>query len=396
MNSINGPQLNATGYDSETGFVAGNGSLSMPRKDELSDHTDNVVLLDKGVIVFILATVVCVSIIANMLIIIVINKDKVLHRAPFYYMLCISVMDMFKGIFCLPFVIEVVLHDFQWLYQEETCIALAFETSFYTTCSALGIVAIAIDRYLSLSAAKMYSKCIKVYWNRIVIATSCGVAFCISFPPVFDKDTYKFVSMEMQCTLYHLPYRENKTFGYTVTFVCMLLLTLFLYCRLFLFMRSHRRMVPMAFQPARSRDWTFLGPRTNGQILVNHVNGVFTGPLNPMISHTQTFQNIQQMTTTNISIKHNNETRLFFAISASFIVLWIPYLFQSFVKVFRSDVLLPPTFIALSTLSSFAHVAVTPVIGLFLASPIRSSLSIKFKDICQRRRYVGVASSEKT
>lgn len=369
------------------------GIITVTSANKINVEEETIWLNQTWIICFLVA-VVSVGILGNFLIMYVINSEKGLHRAPYYYLLCISVMDMFKSIFCLPFVIEVVLHNFQWGYKNETCIALAFETSFYTISTAVALVAIAVDRYLSFSATKMYNKCLKVYWNRIVIAVGCGVSFCISFPPVFERGTYKFVPLEMQCTLYHLPYRENKTFGYTVTFVCMLLLTMFLYCRLFHFMRSHRRMAPLTLEPARSRDWTFFGPGTNGQLLANHMNGFLTGAANPIVTNNHfMLQQVQRRTRDRLG-KNNHETRLFFTISVFFIVLWIPYLFQTFTKVFDSELVLPGTFITLSALLSYAHVAVSPLIGLCLGSPIRSAIAAKCQEVLKRKTYHGVATSE--
>lgn len=348
--------------------------------------------LDKPLILTFLLVFVVTSITGNIAVIYVINSDKTLRRAPFHYLLCISVMDLFKTIFCLPFVIEVVLNNFKWEYKDETCVALAFETAFYTTSTAFGIVAIAIDRYLSITASRTYKTCLKNVWNRVVIATGCGVSFCISFPPVFEKNTYKFVPQEMQCTLYHQPYRDNKTLGYTTIFVLMLVLTLFLYCRLLLFMRSHRRMAPLQHEPARSSDWTFFGPGANGQALVNLLNGFANPMANPVGVNNRNIQhNVGRLVNLRV-VKEGHETRLFFVISASFIALWTPYLFQTFAKVFNSDIVLSPVFITVSTILSYAHVAVSPLVCLVLKNPLRSFLVSKIKSLCIRHSYSGVAT----
>lgn len=346
-----------------------------------------------SVILGVLVGIVAIGIIVNILVIYVINLDKSLHRAPYYYLLCMSVMDLFKSIFCLPFMIEVVLHDFQWEYGDHTCIALAFETAFYTTATTTGIVAIAIDRYLSFTASRFYNKYLNDYWARIAIAVGCGVAFCLSFPPVFENKTYRFIPLEMQCTIYHMPYRDNRTLGYTFTFICMLLLTMFFYLRSFLFMRSHRRMAPINYQPARSNDWAFFGPGNNTQAVANLLNGFAVGTPNAAVVNNFNMQHRIGRFSLQV-VKNRHETRLFFVISVSYIVLWISYLFQTFVKVFNSGIHLPPVFIVISTVLSSSHVAVTPLICVFLGSPIRSALVWKIKNILNNQTYSGVATNE--
>ncbi|KAH3819805.1 hypothetical protein DPMN_121549 [Dreissena polymorpha] len=346
--------------------------------------------LNTSVILGFYISIVAIGIVGNAIVMYVIASDRKLHRGPLYFLTCVCLMDISKSIFCLPFSIEVVLMDFKWIYSQETCTVLAFSTSFFTVSTAIGLLAIAIDRYLSISSTRFYYKCSHGLVIFSFIIVGWGVAFCLSFPPIFDKIAYRFVLLEMQCTFFHAQYQENETLGYTITFIAILTVTVFLYLRLFLFMRSHRRMTPMFHEPARSSDWTFFGPGANGQALTNLLNGFGSGP-----NHTQsayaTNNQIHFGRSVNLRVSKNEHlSRLFFATSLTFTCLWIPYFIQSFCKVFNHSTPMPAPFIVFSTVLCNSHVAVCPLVFLLLGSPVRTSLFSRARQWCNKQTYTGV------
>lgn len=349
---------------------------------------------NKSVLTGLLVSIVSVGFIANVVVIYIIASDQRLHRAPFYFLVCIALMDLSKTIFCLPFVIEVVLSNFQWIYKHDTCTVLAFSNSFFTVSTIIGLLAVVIDRYLSVTAARFYSKCSHGLVNLAIIVVGWGVAFCLSFPPIFEEGAYQFLPFEMQCTFYHTPYRNNETLGYTITFVCLILIILFFYCRLLLFMRSHRKMAPLYHEPARSSDWAFFGPGANGQALINLLNGFAGGPPNPYAATArQIQQNFGRVVNLRV-IKNEHVTRLFFIYSVTFIILWFLYLFQVFVQVFSETNFLTPNFILWATMLSYSHVAICPLTCLLFGSPLRSSMFGRVRQWFSERRYIGVEQTE--
>lgn len=349
---------------------------------------------NKSVIIGFLVSIVTIGIIGNVSVIYVIASDRKLHRAPFYFLISNAVMDLSKTVFCLPFVIEVVLSNFQWIYDQHTCTVLAFSNSFFTVSTVIGLLATVVDRYLSATAARFYSKCSHGLVNLAIIILGWGVAFCLSFPPIFEEGAYQFLPVEMQCTFYHMPYRENETLGYTISFVCLLMVIMFLYCRVLLFMRSHRRMAPLYHEPARSSDWTFFGPGGNGQALINLLNGFAAGPPIPLAA---TARHIQQHVGRIVNlrvVKNEHVTRLFFITSVTFLLLWSSYIFQVFVKVFCDSDFLSPHFILWATMLSYSHVAVCPLVCLLFGSPLRSSIFARLRQWCEEHSYIGVSQME--
>lgn len=152
-------------------------------------------------------------------------------------------------------------------------------------------------------------------------------------------------------------------------------------------------MAPLFHEPARSSDWTFFGPGANGQALINLLNGFAGGP-NPLAAHARNIQqNFGRMVNLRV-VKGEHITRLFSAVSFIFISLWIPYLFQAFVKVFNDTLTLAPYFIVISTMLSFSHVAFVPMAFLLLGSPLRGSFFRRTQGMCSGDIYGGVPTSE--
>ena len=343
--------------------------------------------IDQSAIIGFLVTIVTMAIIGNSVVIFIILSDRKLHRPPLYFVICVSVSDLCRAIFCIPFMVSTVSRDFKWIYGNTTCLVLAFANSFFIYSSSVGLLTIAIDRHLSLTYPRFYKKCTQGSVNVGCILLAWGVAICLSFPPVVEHGAYKFIKQEMQCTLRHLPYKDNTTLGYMISQVCIQFTTLFLYTRMFSFLRSHRRMAPLYHAPARSNNWTFFGPGANGQALINLLNG-FTGRgMNPFAAAVrnvpQTFGRVVNLRV----IKNEHLTRLFFMSSAIYSSMWVPYLFYNFMHVFKDSYEFSSKYVTIATLMCHSYVAVCPFINLLFGSPLKSSIFERFKSWHQRHRY---------
>ena len=355
--------------------------------------SDEPLVINHSVIIGLLATIIAMAVIGNTFVICVIISDRKVHRAPFYFVVCMSLTDLCRAVFCVPFLLSAVSHDLEWTHGDTTCLTLAFANSFFFYSTSLCLLTVAIDRHTSLTYPRFYKKCSHGLVNIACILLGWGVAFCLSFPPVVESGSYQFIPREMQCALRHLPYRDNTTLGYVITFVCVQFTTLFLYSRLFSFLRSHRRMAPLYHAPATSNNWTFFGPGANGQALINLLNG-FTGRgMNPFAAAVrnvpQTFGRVVNLRV----IKNEHLSRLFFISSAIYSLLWIPYLFQVFMQVFKSAETLAFQYVMISTILCHSHVAICPYVYLFLGSPLRNSVTGRLKSWHQRHKYGAVRQS---
>lgn len=378
-----------------------NNSISEPVKND-SGHQfnrndiqlyDAVTDIDRSAIIGILVAIISMAVIGNFVVLYVIISDRKLHRAPFYYVVCMSVTDLCRALFCIPFLLLTVSHDFKWIYGDTVCLVLAFANSFCFYSSSVGLMTVAIDRHLSLTYPRFYKQTSQGSVNIGCIMLAWGVAFCLAFPPIVEPGFYKFIRQEMQCALRHLPYRDNTTLGYIISLVCIQITTLFLYTRLFSFLRSHRRMAPLYHAPARSNNWTFFGPGANGQALINLLNG-FTGRgMNPFTAAVrnvpQTFGRVVNLRV----IKNEHLSRVFFFSSAMFSLLWIPYLFYVFMQVFRDSFKFSYKYVIISTMLCHSHVAVCPFIHLLFGNPLRESVFGRFKTWHQSHKYGAVRQS---
>ena len=359
-------------------------SFSSIEPQKTSSNSD----IDQSAIIAFLVTIVTMAIIGNSVVIFITISDRKLHRPPFYFVICVSVSDLCRAIFCITFMVSTVSHDLEWIYGKNECLVLAFANSFFVYSSSMGLLTIAIDRHMSLTYPRFYKKCTQGSVNIGCILLAWGVAICLSFPPVVEHGAYQFMKQEMQCALRHLPYKDNTTLGYIISQVCIQFTTLFLYTRLFSFLRSHRRMAPLYHAPARSNNWTFFGPGANGQALINLLNG-FTGRgMNPLTAAVrnvpQTFGRVVNLRV----IKNEHLTRLFFISSAMHSLLWIPYLLYSFMRVFKDSYEFSSKYVITATLMSHSYVAVCPFIHLLFGSPLKSSIFERFKS-CHRRHQYG-------
>ncbi|ESO91409.1 hypothetical protein LOTGIDRAFT_105214 [Lottia gigantea] len=306
-------------------------------------------------------------------------RDRNLHKPPFYYLLSFCVSDLSRAIFCIPLVMTSVLQGSVWNYGSAACKLFAFANSFFVYSSCMVLLAIAIDRHLSLVHVKFYKKRSRGVVNLISVIIGWTIAFTMSFPPVLGVGSYVFIAEEGQCTFHHKHYKKNDTLAFKTVFTLIILLTLFLYVRIFIFLRDHRRMRPLELQPARSSNWNFFGPGANGQAMINWVNG-FGGPNpNPVINHNN--QNIvRNNQRPNIGrvlnlqvIKNEHLTRLFFVVTIVFAVLWTPYTIVGFWRIFGQASSIPSHIVTVSAWMTYAQIALCPLVYVLSRGPIRKS-----------------------
>lgn len=322
-----------------------------------------------------LALIIFTGILGNSVVVYTIIRDKRLHRPPFYYLVSLSMSDLARSVFCLPFVLTTVIQGYVWVYGENVCTLLAFTNTFFIYSSAITFLLIAADRYIGVVRTRFYRRKCGGLISLAFIVFGWGVAFLVSFPPIFGLGSYTFVPDEAQCTYAHKNYRTNDTLIFVMVFTLMMGLSLFLYYRILIFLRNHRKMHPFFHQPARSNNWTFFGPGANGQALVNWLNG-FTGfrqnPwLNPIAAGFQ-MPPRQLGRTVNLKVvKDEHLSRLFFLVNIIFDGLWIPYLVLSYWQIFATSKKLSPTFVSVAAWCSYLSVAINPLVYLCYSGTLR-------------------------
>ena len=324
-----------------------------------------------------LAVIIAAGLLENACVIATIMRDRKLHRAPYYYMINLSVADLLRSVLCLPFVLATVLHGSHWRYGAAGCTLLAFCNTFLMFGGLFALLILALDRHLAVVHHRFHTRKFKGLMCLGIILIGWGVAFLLAFPPVFGLGTYRFIPMEAQCTLEHRNYRDNDTFGFTLIFTLILALILFLYFRIFKFLRAHRKMRPILYQPARSDNWAFFGPGANAAAAANNLlNGFARAVTNPLTLGLPTQPHITGRYI-NVPSQSSNErlTRVFVLVTIIYDTSWIPYIVMTFWYTLDRSRSVPYLFATLATWTTFLQVAIIPLVYIICHRPFRRAMS---------------------
>ena len=279
-------------------------------------------------------------------------RQRHLHRPPFYYLLSLSLTDLSRAAFCLPLVLMTLLQGSVWRHGGFACDLFAFANAFFVLSSAVSLLNVAADRHLSLVYPRGYRRRAGGALNLVVVLLGWVLAFLVAFPPVLGVGAYVFQAGEGQCTLEHKFFRRgNDTLGFLLVFTLLLLLTLFLYSRIFLALRAHRRMRPLERAPARSATWTFFGPGGNGQ-------GFLNGPAAWTTNRPAPAPRVLSLGWA----RTQHLTRMFFLMTVAFSLAWLPYQVLSYWRVFGSSARIGEAFVTASAWLSYGQVVVCPLV----------------------------------
>uniref|UniRef100_A0A3Q2EDQ4 G protein-coupled receptor 85 n=1 Tax=Cyprinodon variegatus TaxID=28743 RepID=A0A3Q2EDQ4_CYPVA len=100
----------------------------MANYSHAGDHTilQNVSPLATFLKLTSLGFIIGVGVVGNLLISILLVKDKSLHRAPYYFLLDLCASDILRSAICFPFVFTSVKNGSAWTYGTLTCKVIAF------------------------------------------------------------------------------------------------------------------------------------------------------------------------------------------------------------------------------------------------------------------------------
>ncbi|KAL8575649.1 hypothetical protein ACOMHN_028670 [Nucella lapillus] len=305
-----------------------------------------------------------VGVMGNALVIWSVVRQRHMHRPPFYYLLSLSLTDLSRAAFCLPLVLMTLLQGSVWRHGDSACDLFAFANSFFVLSSSVSLLDIAADRHLSLLYSYSYKRRSAGAVNLVVVLLGWTVAFLVSFPPVVGVGAYAFEASEGQCTLRHKFIRhDNNTLGFLLVFTVLLVATLFIYYRVFLSLRAHRKMRPLEPEPARSANWSFVGPGT-GQVYFNWGNGTTGANSGPLLARHHPLR-APYLYTRGVGLhvaRNQHVVRLFFLMTLVFTGLWLPYQILSYWRVFGSAKEIAAGLVTAAAWLSYGQVVVCPVV----------------------------------
>ncbi|XP_013991778.2 probable G-protein coupled receptor 173 [Salmo salar] len=241
-----------------------------------------------------LGLILCVSLVGNLLVSLLVLRDRALHKAPYFFLLDLCLADVVRSAACFPFVLVSVHNSSAWTYSTFSCKVVAFLAVLFCFHAAFMLFCVAVTRYLAIAHHRFYTKRMTVWTCAAIICMVWTLAIAMASPPVFDVGTYKFIQDEDQCIFEHRYLKTNDTLGFMLMLAVVVLATHGFYAKLLLFEYKHRKMKPVQLVPAISQNWTFHGPGATGQAAANWIAGFGRGPMPPtLLGIRQTLHNQQ-------------------------------------------------------------------------------------------------------
>jgi hypothetical protein len=317
-------------------------------------------IMDAALNVSFLAGIILIGTFGNLLVVITIVRNTTFHRAPFFFVLNLSISDLCRCLFCIPFVIASAVENVGWNHGELACTVIAFTNFFFVFNSFITLMTIAIDRYISITHPYLHKRWLHGHTSLVLVAVGWLLSALVSLPPVFGNGSYSFVEEESQCTFKHVSYKHSDTFGFLLVLTAVQVGSFFIYIRIFLFLREHRRMKPMETPPAMSSNWTFAAPGLQNVFPITWAGGA----LRPIPTITQNLSSANGQIDHVRQRRNEHLSRLFFAVTMSVYCLWSLYSIQSFLLIF-SSIVIPKSIRRITTWATFFQICVSPIVFTF-------------------------------
>lgn len=314
----------------------------------------------------------------NLLISILLVKDKTLHRAPYYFLLDLCCSDILRSAICFPFVFNSVKNGSTWTYGTLTCKVIAFLGVLSCFHTAFMLFCISVTRYLAIAHHRFYTKRLTFWTCLAVICMVWTLSVAMAFPPVLDVGTYSFIREEDQCTFQHRSFRANDSLGFMLLLALILLATQLVYLKLIFFVHDRRKMKPVQFVAAVSQNWTFHGPGASGQAAANWLAGFGRGPTPPTLLGIRQNANTTSRRRLLVLDEFKMEkriSRMFYIMTFLFLTLWGPYLVACYWRVFARGPVVPGGFLTAAVWMSFAQAGINPFVCIFSNRELRRCFS---------------------
>ncbi|XP_052575302.1 probable G-protein coupled receptor 85 [Peromyscus californicus insignis] len=325
-----------------------------------------------------LGFIIGVSVVGNLLISILLVKDKTLHRAPYYFLLDLCCSDILRSAICFPFVFNSVKNGSTWTYGTLTCKVIAFLGVLSCFHTAFMLFCISVTRYLAIAHHRFYTKRLTFWTCLAVICMVWTLSVAMAFPPVLDVGTYSFIREEDQCTFQHRSFRANDSLGFMLLLALILLATQLVYLKLIFFVHDRRKMKPVQFVAAVSQNWTFHGPGASGQAAANWLAGFGRGPTPPTLLGIRQNANTTGRRRLLVLDEFKMEkriSRMFYIMTFLFLTLWGPYLVACYWRVFARGPVVPGGFLTAAVWMSFAQAGINPFVCIFSNRELRRCFS---------------------
>ncbi|KAG9340312.1 hypothetical protein JZ751_021759 [Albula glossodonta] len=334
-----------------------------------------------------LGLIICISLVGNLLVSLLVLRDRALHKAPYYFLLDLCLADTIRSAVCFPFVLVSIRNGSAWTYSVLSCKVVAFMAVLFCFHAAFMLFCISVTRYMAIAHHRFYSKRMTFWTCVAVVCMVWTLSVAMAFPPVFDVGTYKFIREEDQCIFEHRYFKANDTLGFMLMLAVLILATHVVYMKLLLFEYKHRKMKPVQMVPAISQNWTFHGPGATGQAAANWIAGFGRGPMPPtLLGIRQNLHNQNRRLLGMEELKAEKRLgRMFYVITLFFLLLWSPYIVACYWRVFVKACTIPHRYLSTTVWMSFAQAGVNPIICFILNKDLKKGLMAHLPPCCRTK-----------
>ncbi|XP_031732270.1 putative G-protein coupled receptor 173 [Anarhichas minor] len=337
-----------------------------------------------------LGLIICISLVGNLVVSLLVLRDRALHKAPYYFLLDLCLADTIRSAICFPFVLVSIKNGSAWTYSVLSCKVVAFMAVLFCFHAAFMLFCISVTRYMAIAHHRFYSKRMTFWTCVAVVCMVWTLSVAMAFPPVFDVGTYKFIREEDQCIFEHRYFKANDTLGFMLMLAVLILATHVVYMKLLLFEYKHRKMKPVQMVPAISQNWTFHGPGATGQAAANWIAGFGRGPMPPtLLGIRQNLHNQNRRLLGMEEFKAEKQLgRMFYVITLLFLVLWSPYIVACYWRVFVKACTIPHRYLSTTVWMSFAQAGVNPIVCFFLNKDLKKGLLSHLPACCRTKPHL--------
>ncbi|PIK46000.1 putative G protein-coupled receptor 85 [Apostichopus japonicus] len=337
------------------------------------EGTDQESKLAEILWIFAMILIIGFSVVGNLTICYAVFKNQSL-RKPCFYMLCnIAVADCLRAGLCFPVVILAIWTG-NWIYGKFMCDMLAFINIYLYYGVLYTTLFLSVERYLVVRFHRFHRQKLTGLTCLLGVLFAWALSIATAFPPILNPNAYEYASAEFQCTFKRRGFSDHGSESgyYSVFYVADNFLIVIFYVRVFLFMRTHRKMRPLQFIPAISSSWTFYGPGSTGQAATNWFLGYRQNATPP--PHTATTQSSTNRT--HLALLHpnfNKEERLSkicLLLAIVNILLWMPYMVNCAGIAFGM-LKIPNVYITNFTWLTYLQTCASPLICIIFVPEIR-------------------------
>lgn len=321
-----------------------------------------------------LGLIVGVSLLGNMLISLLVIKDRSVHKAPYYFLVDLCLGDVARSASCFPFMMASVARGSKWAYGAMSCKAVAFLSALFCFHAAFMLFGVSVTRYMAIAHHRFYAKRVTLWTCAAIIGVSWILAAAMALPPVFDMNTYRFMHEEEQCMFEQRYARANDTLGFTLMLAVVVGATHAVYVKMLCFVYDHRKMKPAQLIPAVSHNWTFHGPGATGQAAANWIAGFGRGPTPPtLVGIRQVAHSANRRLLVLDEFKMEKRIgKMYYMITLAFLLLWAPYIVLCYAQVLVKDSGIPRAYVSAAVWLTFAQAAANPLICFVFNKELRT------------------------